>query len=398
MAEDNNSINPMEQALDDFDQVQVGDIVTTEVLSVEDGQLIVGIDNSGVEGVVPIKELTADRKANIHDIAKTGDRLELLVTRRSTSDKEDGSFILSKRRIENKKAYEQMAQLMAADQHVEGQVSGTVKSGLLVDVDGLRGFIPASMISDHFVRDLKAYVGKTLELKIVEVDPAKNRFVLSHREIAQAERQQQQAEIMAKILPGDIIEAKVSRLTNFGAFIDLGGMDGLVHVSQISYNHVDKPSDVLKPDQDVKVKVLDVDKEHGRVSLSIKAAQPGPWDTISEKIATGDEVEGTVKRLTDFGAFVEVLPGIEGLVHVSQISWNHIDKPSDVLSVGEKVQLKVLNVEPDKKRLGLSIKALVANPHAKKQDSDTEEKIDYTLPDEERGFSMGDIVQDEADN
>ncbi|MBA1435080.1 30S ribosomal protein S1 [Bombilactobacillus bombi] len=394
MAEEHSDTNPMEQALNNFNQVQIGDVVETEVLSVDDGQLIVGIDNSGVEGVVPLKELTADRKADIHDLAKVGDKLELLVVRPSASDKEDGSFILSKRRVENRKAYEKMSEIQANDDTITGKVTSTVKSGLLVDIDGLRGFIPASMISDHYVRDLKPYVGKELTLKVIEVDQTKNRLVLSHKEIAAAQKAAKEAEVFAKILPGDVIEAKVSRLTNFGAFIDLGGVDGLVHISQISYQHIDKPSEVLEPGQDVKVKVLDVDKDRGRISLSIKATQPGPWETVADKIKVGDEIDGVIRRLTDFGAFVEVLPGVEGLVHVSQISWDHVNKPSDALEVGQKVHLKVLNVEPDRRRLGLSIKALVENPHEKKKpQTDPEpEKIDYKIPKEERGFSLGDII------
>lgn len=394
MAEEHSSTNPMEQALDSFNQVQIGDIVEAEVLSIDDGQLVVGIDNSGVEGVVPLKELTADRKADIHDLAHVGDKLELLVVRPSASDKEDGSFILSKRRIENKKAYEKMAAIKDNDETVTGKVTGTVKSGLLVDINGLRGFIPASMISDHFVRDLNPYVGKELTLKVIEVNRAKNRLVLSHKEIDAEQKSAKQAEVFAKILPGDVLEAKVSRLTNFGAFINLGGVDGLVHISQISYQHIDKPSDVLQPGQDVKVKVLDVDKDRGRISLSIKATQPGPWETVAEKISVGDEVDGTIRRLTDFGAFVEVLPGVEGLVHVSQISWDRVNKPSDVLKVGQKVHMKVLNVEPDKRRLGLSIKALIDNPHESKKPKEaaSPEPSNYKLPDEERGFSLGDII------
>lgn len=398
MAEENNSVNPMEQALDNFEQVNVGDVVTAEVLSVEDNQLIVGIDNTGVEGTVPFKELTSDQQADIHDLAKVGDKIQLVVVRHASSDKENGSFVLSKRRIENRKAYEKMASVKDKDETVKGKVTGTVRSGLIVDVDGLRGFIPASMISDHYVRDLKPFVGQEMDLKIIEVDPAKNRFVLSHKEIASAEDAKKREAVLSKIAAGDVIEGKVSRLTNFGAFVDLGGVDGLVHISQISYQHVDKPSDVLKAGQDIKVKVLNVDKDRGRVSLSIKALQPGPWDTVADKIAVGDEIDGTVRRLTDFGAFVEVLPGVEGLVHVSQISWDHVNQPSDVLKVGQKLHMKVLNVDPADKRLGLSIKALTKNPHeneAKKESSHKERNNDnsnYTLPDEERGFSLGDIV------
>lgn len=394
MAEELNSANPMEQALDNFNQVQIGDVVEAEVLSVDDNQLVVGIDNSGVEGVVPLKELTSNYKADIHDLAQVGDKLELLVLRHSSSDKEDGNFVLSKRRIENRKAYQKMADRQAADEHVTGEVTGTVKSGLLVDVEGLRGFIPASMISDHYVRDLKPFVGQELELKIIEVDPSKNRFVLSHKEIALAEKAQKQAEVFAKLLPGDVVEAKVSRLTNFGAFIDLGGVDGLVHISQISYQHVDKPSDVLKVGQEVKVKVLDLDPERGRISLSIKATQPGPWEDAAQRISAGDEVDGVVKRLTDFGAFVEVLPAVEGLLHVSQISWKRVNNPADVLQVGQQLHLKVLNIDPEQKRLGLSLKALMEDPHKNhhSHQNDSTKNDHYTLPKEERGFSLGDMV------
>lgn len=394
MAEELNSANPMEQALDNFNQVQIGDVVEAEVLSVDDNQLVVGIDNSGVEGVVPLKELTSNYKADIHDLAQVGDKLELLVLRHSSSDKEDGNFVLSKRRIENRKAYQKMADRQAADEHVTGKVTGTVKSGLLVDVEGLRGFIPASMISDHYVRDLKPFVGQELELKIIEVDPSKNRFVLSHKEIALAEKAQKQAEVFAKLLPGDVVEAKVSRLTNFGAFIDLGGVDGLVHISQISYQHVDKPSDVLKVGQEVKVKVLDLDPERGRISLSIKATQPGPWEYAAQRISAGDEVDGVVKRLTDFGAFVEVLPAVEGLLHVSQISWERVNNPADVLQVGQQLHLKVLNIDPEQKRLGLSLKALTEDPHKNhhSHQNDSTKNDHYTLPKEERGFSLGDMV------
>ncbi|NVY95757.1 30S ribosomal protein S1 [Lactobacillus sp. DCY120] len=391
MAEDNNSINPMEQALDNFNQVQVGDVVEAEVLSIDDHQLVVGIDNSGVEGVVPARELSGSSKTDIHELAKVGDKLELLVMRRSNNDKEDGSFILSQRRIANRKKYEKMAQLQAEDATVTGQVTGTVKSGLLVDIDGLRGFVPASMISDHFVRDLKRFVGQELELKIIEVEAANNRFVLSHKEIAAAQKAEQEAKVFAELLPGDVLEAQVSRLTNFGAFIDLGGVDGLVHISQISHQHIAKPSDVLEPGQTVKVKVLDLDPERGRISLSIKATQPGPWEDAAAKIAPGDEVDGVVRRLTDFGAFIEVLPGVEGLLHVSQISWDRINKPADVLEVGQELHLKVLNLDVDQKRLGLSLKALIPDPHAKEETKEPEDDH-YTLPEEERGFSLGDMV------
>src|SRR5699024_3038623 len=214
--------------------------------------------------------------------------------------------------------------------------------GLVVDA-GVRGFIPASMVSDHFVEDLSQFKGQELELKIIEIEPSENRLILSHKEIARAQREEKRQEIMSKLAAGDVVEGKVARLTNFGAFVDLGGVDGLVHVSEISYERVGKPSDVLKVGEDVKVKVLSVDPDRDRISLSIKQTLPQPWDDINEKVAEGDVVEGTVKRLTSFGAFVEVFPGVEGLVHISQISHKHIATPNEVLTSGETVKAKVLS-------------------------------------------------------
>ena len=222
-------------------------------------------------------------------------------------------------------------------------------------------------------------------------------MILSHKEIARAQREEKRQEIMSKLVAGDVVEGKVARLTNFGAFVDLGGVDGLVHVSEISYERVGKPSDVLKVGEDVKVKVLSVDPDRDRISLSIKQTLPQPWDDINEKVAEGDVVEGTVKRLTSFGAFVEVFPGVEGLVHISQISHKHIATPNEVLTSGETVKAKVLSVDGERHRLALSIKALqdkpAAEPKPEKKQSHKDDSNDF--PDEETGFTLGDIVGDD---
>src|SRR5699024_7649966 len=217
------------------------------------------------------------------------------------------------------------------------------------------------------------------------------------KEIARAQREEKRQEIMSKLAAGDVVEGKVARLTNFGAFVDLGGVDGLVHVSEISYERVGKPSDVLKVGEDVKVKVLSVDPDRDRISLSIKQTLPQPWDDINEKVAEGDVVEGTVKRLTSFGAFVEVFPGVEGLVHISQISHKHIATPNEVLTSGETVKAKVLSVDGERHRLSLSIKALQDKPAAEpKPENKQSHKDDTTdFPDEETGFTLGDIVGDD---
>ena len=259
------------------------------------------------------------------------------------------------------------------------------------------------MITDHYVEDLNQFKGQELEFKIIEIEPSENRLILSHKEIVKAEHEKAAEKIFAELQPGDIVEGKVARMTNFGAFIDLGGVDGLVHVSEISYDHVDKPSDVLSAGQDVKVKVLSVDPDRDRISLSIKQTLPGPWDDIEEKAPAGSVLTGTVKRLTSFGAFVEVFPGVEGLVHISQISHKHIATPADVLKPGQEVKIKVLNVDPERQRLGLSMKALEERPKGEDNDNrrggrrprrNNNRNAMNNAPEEETGFSMGDLIGD----
>lgn len=398
----NNDKNDLLNALNSVNEVKVGDVVTGEVLATDDNrQLIVGIEGSGVEGVVPERELGANQK--FEDI-KQGDKLKLIVTSRIGSDKEGGSFVLSSRQIETRKVWDELAEKSKNDETITAKVSQAVKGGLVVDA-GVRGFIPASMISDHFVDNLNQFKGQELELKIIEIDPVENRLILSHKAIVQTEKAQEREKLMETLHEGDIIEGTVARLTSFGAFVDLGGMDGLVHVSQIAYERVEKPSDVLKVGQKVKVKVLSVDFDRNRISLSIKQTLPEPWDGIEEKAPVGSVLEGTVKRLVDFGAFVEVFPGVEGLVHISQISHEHIATPGDVLKVGETIQVKVLDVDPERKRLALSIKALTDAPEEDKPKKESAPKRsshkprqssnNNNAPEEETGFTLGDIIGDE---
>ena len=384
------------EALNSVKPVKIGDVVKGEVLALDDSkQVIVGIEGTGVEGVVPARELSM-KAEEIDDQVKVGDNLDLVVISKIGSDKEGGSFLLSQRRLEARKVWDEIEQKFEAGENITAPVTQVVKGGLVVDA-GVRGFIPASMVSDHFVEDLSQFKGQELELKIIEIEPSENRLILSHKEIARAQREEKRQEIMSKLVAGDVVEGKVARLTNFGAFVDLGGVDGLVHVSEISYERVGKPSDVLKVGEDVKVKVLSVDPDRDRISLSIKQTLPQPWDDINEKVAEGDVVEGTVKRLTSFGAFVEVFPGVEGLVHISQISHKHIATPNEVLTSGETVKAKVLSVDGERHRLALSIKALqdkpAAEPKPEKKQSHKDDSNDF--PDEETGFTLGDIVGDD---
>ena len=386
--------NLLEEALNSVKEVKVGDVVKGEVLTIdESNQVIVGIENTGVEGVVPVRELSVNAD-KVADTYKAGDMLDLVVIARIGSDKEGGSYLLSQRRLEARRVWNEIEDKFKAGETIKAPVTQVVKGGLVVDA-GVRGFVPASMVSDHFVEDLNQFKGQELELKIVEIEPSDNRLILSRKELVQAEREAKRQAVMEKLVAGDVVEGKVARLTNFGAFIDLGGVDGLVHVSEISYERVNKPADALKVGQEVKVKVLSVDAEKGRISLSIKQTLPEPWEQVPEQVAEGDVLEGTVKRLTSFGAFVEVLPGVEGLVHISQISHKHIATPNEVLTSGEKVQVKVLSVDAADHRLALSIKVLQEKPAVEKKEAAPKKEEKVEIPEEDTGFTLGDIVGDQ---
>ena len=297
-------------------------------------------------------------------------------------------MVLSKRKVDAEKSWEQLEVKFEHNETFEAEVKDVVKGGLVVDL-GVRGFVPASLVESHFVEDFSDYKGKTLTFKIAELDKEKNRLILSHRAVLEEEKVRQKSEILSSIQVGQIIEGTVQRLTNFGAFVDIGGMDGLVHISQLSYQHIDKPSDVVSEGQKVQVKVLGVDLENERISLSIKETLPGPWSGLAEKAPKGTILEGVVKRLVSYGAFIEVFPGVEGLVHISQISHKHIGTPNEVLSEGEQIKVKVLEVNENDQRLSLSVKEL---------EEKYAEVTDYELPEESKGFQLGDMIGDQLKN
>ncbi len=398
-------MNEFEDLLNSVSQVEPGDVVSAEVLTVDANQANVAISGTGVEGVLTLRELTNDRDADINDLVKTGETLELLVLRQVVGkDTDTVTYLVSKKRLEARKAWDK---LVGREEEVV-TVKGTraVKGGLSVEFEGLRGFIPASMLDTRFVRNTERFVGQEFDAKIKEVDPKENRFILSRREVVEAEAAAARAEVFGKLNVGDVVTGKVARITSFGAFIDLGGVDGLVHLTELSHERNVSPKSVVTVGEEIEVKVLDLNEEEGRVSLSLKATTPGPWDGVEQKLAAGDVIEGTVKRLTDFGAFVEVLPGIDGLVHISQISHKRVENPKDVLSVGQEVTVKVLEVNPANERVSLSIKALEERP-AKEEGQEKEEKRqsrprrpkrqekrDFELPETQTGFSMADLFGD----
>ena len=399
-------MNEFEDLLNSVSQVEPGDVVTAEVLTVDATQANVAISGTGVEGVLTLRELTNDRDADINDFVKPGETLELLVLRQVVGkDTDTVTYLVSKKRLEARKAWDK---LVGREEEVV-TVKGTraVKGGLSVEFEGLRGFIPASMLDTRFVRNTERFVGQEFDAKIKEVDPKENRFILSRRDVVEAETAAARAEVFGKLNVGDVVTGKVARITSFGAFIDLGGVDGLVHLTELSHERNVSPKSVVTAGEEIEVKVLDLNEEEGRVSLSLKATTPGPWDGVEQKLAAGDVIEGTVKRLTDFGAFVEVLPGIDGLVHISQISHKRVENPKDALKAGQEVTVKVLEVNPANERVSLSIKALEERPaqeegqevkeekrQSRPRRPKRQEKRDFELPETQTGFSMADLFGD----
>lgn len=391
---DSDSTEPtMDEMLNAYPPLEVGDTVQGEVLTIQDNQAIVGISGRGVEGVIPYNELSAKPFDDIQEVINVGDTIDLVVIKQ-IKDKENGSYLLSKRRIDAKKVWKEIQEKSEKGEYIEAPVKDVVKGGLVVDV-GVRGFVPASMVEDHYVEDFSGYKGKTMKFKIIELEPSENRLILSHKAVVEKEKEAMSEERMDSLHEGDVVEGTVARLTNFGAFIDLGGVDGLVHISQIAHEHVNNPGDILTINDKVHVKILSVDKERGRVSLSIKETLPGPWESIEEKAPIGSVLTGTVKRLTSFGAFVEVFPGVEGLVHISQISHQHIATPHEVLQEGQEVEVKVLDVRPEDHRLSLSIKALQEQKNEASESSYREQNYQSQEDDSDSSFTFGDILGDQ---
>lgn len=374
---------------EDMNQVEVknytiGDKVSGQVTKVEEKQVIVNIQDSKHDGIIPISELSSLHVEKASDVVSVGDELDLEVLK-----VEEEAFILSKRKVDAQKAWVNLEERFNSGEVFETEVKDVVKGGLVVDL-GVRGFVPASLVEAHFVEDFSDYKGKNLTFKIVELDKEKNRLILSHRAVVEEEKGKHKKNLLSTVTPGQVIDGTVQRITDFGAFVDIGGIDGLVHISQLSHQHIDKPSDVVQEGQKVKVKVLNVDRDNERISLSIKETQPGPWSEVPEKAPKGSTLTGTVKRLVSYGAFVEVFPGVEGLVHISQIAHKHIGTPHEVLKEGQEVQVKVLDANAGEQRLSLSIKDLL--------EKDVEENFDYELPEESKGFQLGEMIGDKLKN
>ncbi len=338
----------IEESLKDFKD---GDILTGTIVKVDRDEVLVDIGYKS-EGVIPSKELSIRHDVDPADVATVGDVIEALVLQKE--DKE-GRLILSKKRAQYERAWGRIEEIMQGGGTIRGPVIEVVKGGLIVDI-GLRGFLPASLVDLRRVRDLHPYVGQEIEAKIIELDRNRNNVVLSRRAFLEESQSEGRKKFLESLQKGERRKGTVSSIVNFGAFVDLGGVDGLVHVSELSWKHVDHPSEVVAVGQEVEVEVLDVDLERERVSLSLKATQEDPWKEFERKYRAGEVITGQVTKIVPFGAFVRVAQGIEGLVHISELSTAHVESPEQVVNVGDTVRVKVIDVDVPRRRISLSMR------------------------------------------
>lgn len=355
--------------LTEFDE---GDLVDGTIVKIERDEVLVDIGFKS-EGVIPSRELSIRKDADPSDLVAVGDKIEALVLQK---EDKDGRLILSKKRAEYERAWISVEEKFKAGEPVTGEVIEVVKGGLILDI-GLRGFLPASLVDLRRVKDLDMYMGTELEARIIEMDRNRNNVVLSRRVLLEEGRKNERAEILAKLSKGMRLKGAVSSIVDFGAFVDLGGIDGLVHISELSWNHVNHPSEVVKVGQEVEVEVLDVDLARERISLGLKQTTPDPWVKLVESYPVGTIVDGKVTKVVPFGAFVALSENTEGLVHISEMAPRHIETPAQVVKVGDEVKVKVMEINPERRRISLSMKAAAA-------ELGIEIAIDETVQPEER--------------
>ncbi|KZE55444.1 30S ribosomal protein S1 [Brevibacillus parabrevis] len=380
-------------SLTDATTISVGDVVKATVTKVEDKQALVDVGYK-YDGLIPISELSPLHVEKVADVVSVGDTFEVKVIKLNDEKEE---LVVSKKAVAMESSWADLEQKMQAGTVIEATVKEVVKGGLVVDV-GVRGFIPASMVERHFVEDFSDYKGKSLTLKVVEMDKEKNKVILSHKAVLEDEAKAQKQSILDQIQVGQVLEGTVQRMTDFGVFVDIGGVDGLVHVSELAWNRVEKPSDVVKEGDKVQVKVLKIDRENERIGLSIKETQAGPWAKVAEEFKAGSVATGTVKRLVSFGAFVEVAPGIEGLVHISQIANRRVNTPGEVLKEGQEVQVKILDVVPQEQRISLSIRAVEEERVEQVERASKREQQQFTQENNQpMGVTLGELFADLKD-
>ena len=334
-----------------FPTINEGEVVHGTVVRVDKDEVLVDIGYKS-EGVIPLSELSIRRSVNPEDEVKLGEEVDALVL---TKEDAEGRLILSKKRARFELAWKTIEQKAESGEAILGRVIEVVKGGLILDL-GVRGFLPASLVDIRRVQDLDEFLGQELRAKVIELNRSRNNVVLSRRAVLEDERKEQRQQILDRLQPGDVVEGQISNIVDFGAFVDLDGMDGLIHISELSWSHVNHPSEVLEIGQTVEVKVLDIDRERQRISLGLKQTQSDPWQQVLDQYNEGDVVEGKVTKVVTFGAFVEIMPGVEGLVHISELAQHHVENPREVVSQGDQVQAKIIEVDAERRRLSLSLK------------------------------------------
>ncbi len=332
--------------------IEEGELVTGTIVGIEQDEVLLDIGFKS-EGVIPLRELSIRDDADAGQIVNLGDEVEALVIQK---EDKDGRLVLSKKRAEYRRAWNNIEEKFNNGEIVEGEVIEVVKGGLILDI-GLRGFLPASLVDLRRVKDLDMYMGTVIEARVIEMDRNRNNVVLSRRVLLEEGRKNERAEILSKLEKGMRLKGTVSSIVEFGAFVDLGGIDGLVHISELSWSHVNHPSEVVSVGDEVEVEVLDVDRNRERISLGLKQTTEDPWRTLVKNYPLGAIIEGQVTKLVPFGAFVELGDGIEGLVHISEMATRHVDVPSQVCNVDDSVQVKVMDVDLERRRISLSMKA-----------------------------------------
>src|ERR671935_922557 len=330
---------------------QEGDVVTGHVVRIDNDEVLVDIGYKS-EGVIPASELSIRKSVDPTDEVSLGEEVDALVL---TKEDQDGRLILSKKRARFEKAWRRIEAAADTGQPVEGTVIEVVKGGLILDL-GVRGFLPASLVDIRRVQNLDEFMGQKLECKVIELNRSRNNVVLSRRAVLEEERKEMRQAILDRLSPGDVVTGTISNIVDFGAFVDLEGIDGLIHISELSWSHVNHPSELLEIGQEVQVKVLDIDRERQRISLGLKQTQSDPWQQVIDTYEQGDVVEGKVTKVVTFGAFIEVVPGVEGLVHISELAQHHVENPREVVSQGETVRAKIIEMDPERRRLSLSLK------------------------------------------
>lgn len=351
--------NKMQDFMDEIEKSMVqlyrGDIVSGKVIDISENEVIVNIGYKS-DGIISKEEISSDNSINPHDILKPGDKIDVYVLK---VDDGEGNVLLSKKRVDIERGWQELEKMYETESILSTKVIEVVKGGVISISNGIRCFIPASQLSNIYVENLDEFIGETFNTKIIEFNRKKNKVVLSRKVVLLQELVEIKNKVFHQLEKGQIIQGRVKQITSFGVFVDIGGIDGLIHISELSWGRVEHPSEILKIDDKVEVEVLDFDKETERISLSLKSTQPEPWQHVHEKYKKDDIIKGRVVKIVDFGAFVEIEAGLDGLVHISEISKDHVEKVSDVLEVNQIVDVKILDINQEERRMSLSISAAI---------------------------------------